>query len=182
MEEKVIATGTFIDVRKLSKLLWEIGSAISILLFLVVSVCRRRSIINWAGDVWGDNGIAMFEESTPTGVTFLFDSMNSGAQKLLVVLLAITFVIGIFLLYSLKDGCIVITNKRVYGNALFGRRVDIPIDLISGVSSRPYNVTVSGASGQVNFWGVTNCNELHNAIGGLLLNRQNEVYQKWQSQ
>ena len=86
------------------------------------------------------------------------------------VLLAIGIWIFIFALNSCS---MVITDKRVYGKATFGRQVDLPLDMISAASTGSLkSVGVSTASGRISFWLLENKEELYTAITKLLLKRQ----------
>ncbi len=71
---------------------------------------------------------------------------------------------------------IVVTNVRVYGKAAFGKRVDLPIDSISAVSSMALfsGIAVSTSSGKISFLGLKNADEIHRAISGLLIERQSK--------
>ena len=67
-----------------------------------------------------------------------------------------------------------VTDKRVYGTAIFGQRVDLPLDMISAVKtiSLLRGIAVATASGAIRFCFVTNAAEIHTAISKLLLERQ----------
>lgn len=68
---------------------------------------------------------------------------------------------------------IVVTNKRVYGCAAFGKRVDLPIDSISAVGMSMFNgLAVGTSSGRIVFSLLQNRNAVHNAISDLLIERQ----------
>lgn len=70
---------------------------------------------------------------------------------------------------------IVITDKRVYGKALLGQRVDLPLDSISAVGTFMLNgVSVSTSSGRIRFAFVKNRNEIYECVGKLLIERQSE--------
>lgn len=89
-------------------------------------------------------------------------------------------VCGIFLCwYSTSD--IVVTDKRVYGRACFGKRVDLPLDKISAVSTMYMFkiIGVSTSSGIIRFMYVENANEIHEIINRLLLDRQNHRSDKY---
>lgn len=70
---------------------------------------------------------------------------------------------------------ITITDKRVYGNAAFGKRVDLPNDSISAVSiAGIFNaICVSTPSGMIKFQLMENYEKLHGEISTLLVSRQN---------
>ena len=72
-------------------------------------------------------------------------------------------------------GCqIVVTKDKVYGIAIFGNRVDIPLDSISAVNYFDlFNVVgVSSASGTIRFPFIPNAKEVHTKINELIENRQ----------
>lgn len=69
-----------------------------------------------------------------------------------------------------------VTDKRVFGVASFGRRVDLPLDNISAVgTSLLKSIAVASSSGKIKFVGIENRDEIHKAITDLLLNRQEKT-------
>ena len=73
-----------------------------------------------------------------------------------------------------------ITNKRVYGKAAFGKRVDLPLDSISsiGVNNLFKSVSIATSSGRVTFNFLSNHKEVYDEISKLLIKRQDEKPQK----
>lgn len=74
---------------------------------------------------------------------------------------------------------ITVTNKRVYGTAIFNRRIDLPLDSISAVAIRGIilkGIAVATASGRIRFKGIKNRNEVHRVICRLLIERQDRRY------
>lgn len=70
---------------------------------------------------------------------------------------------------------IVVTDKRVYGRAAFGKRVDLPIDSISAVStSLMHGITVATSSGIISFKFIENNEDIHKIISNMLVNRQDK--------
>lgn len=66
-----------------------------------------------------------------------------------------------------------ITNKRVFGTAAFGKRVDLPLDSVSAVGSGVFHsITITSASGAIKFGMLSNRDELYKAISKLLIDRQ----------
>jgi len=84
--------------------------------------------------------------------------------------------LGLFMLYYVNSCEICVTDKRVYGTAAFGTRVDIPLDSISavGIISLYKGIGVSSSSGRIKFFYIDNAEEIHSAISNILLNRQNK--------
>ena len=68
---------------------------------------------------------------------------------------------------------ITVTDKRVFGRTAFGKRVDLPIDMISSVGTSFFGgVNVATSSGSVKFDLIENNSEVHAEISKLLLERQ----------
>lgn len=69
-----------------------------------------------------------------------------------------------------------ITDKRVYGKAAFGTRVDLPLDSVSATGMCMLKgVSVSTASGRIAFLFIKNRDEIHKCIGDLLVERQSKA-------
>lgn len=70
---------------------------------------------------------------------------------------------------------IIVTNKRIYGKAAFGRRVDLPLDAISAVGTGFFkSIIITTSSGKIKFSMMDNRDGLHRAISNLLIERQNK--------
>ena len=69
---------------------------------------------------------------------------------------------------------IVVTDKRVYGKTLFGKRVDLPIGSVSAVAVLPLfsGVVVSTSSGRISFYGLPEYNDLFKAMSTLIVERE----------
>lgn len=73
-----------------------------------------------------------------------------------------------------KSVKLVVTNKRVYGTTIFGKRVDIPLDSVSAIGSGILStVVIASSSGKIMFNCLSNYREIHNELGELLAKRQN---------
>ena len=84
-------------------------------------------------------------------------------------------IVSSFIVYFITKGCsITVTDKRVYGKASFGKRVDLPLDSISAVASRTFLncICVSTSSGNISFFLAKNYAQIHKAINDLLIARQ----------
>lgn len=83
-------------------------------------------------------------------------------------------VVAVIIYFCISKVDIVITNNRVYGKAIFGKRVDLPMDTISAVgTSFLKGIDVGTSAGRIHFKGISNNNEIHAEISKLLNNRQN---------
>ena len=91
--------------------------------------------------------------------------------------LSILLVISPFILKLTVAKCtICVTDKRVYGIAGWGKRVDLPLDTISAVAMSAFKgISVSTASGNISFLAIENRNKIHSALSNLLVDRQNKT-------
>jgi len=88
----------------------------------------------------------------------------------------VIIIIGI-VLYVYAGMCsITVTDKRVYGKAGFGSRVDLPIDMISavGITGILHGVEVATSSGRIKFLYIENAEEIHSVINKMLMERQEQ--------
>ena len=78
--------------------------------------------------------------------------------------------------YFWMSNCsLTITNKRVYGQAAFGKRVDLPFDMISATATGGFNsISVATSSGKISFWLLNNRNDVFDVISNLLIERQSK--------
>ena len=68
-----------------------------------------------------------------------------------------------------------VTDKRVYGRAAFGKRVDLPMDSISAVATMGLKgIAVATSSGKIAFLMIKNRDEIHKIISNLLIERQSK--------
>lgn len=110
-----------------------------------------------------DGGIeAWFDYASQLGIETIF----SWGGILLIVL-------GIVIYFSGKWCEILVTDKRISGIAIFGNRVDIPMDSVTaiGVVGWLKEITVSSPSGLIKFFYIANYNEIHKEISNLILRR-----------
>lgn len=170
MDEKTIITGKTFGSSKLAALIWGGGAAVSFAIFYILSDSHRISARRNLLSLFGADSPEFFDIFDMDTFEFLFSSYNSDYVAVLWILILVAFVVGLLASYVIKDSKIVLTNKRIYGNAIFGKRVDIPFNTISGVSSNSMGVTVLTPSGKVTFVGITNGKEIHTAISEALIN------------
>lgn len=69
-----------------------------------------------------------------------------------------------------------VTDKRVFGKVVLGKRVDLPLDSISATATLRIlsGVTVSTSSGKISFLLIKNASDIYEIINDLLRNRQQE--------
>lgn len=93
-----------------------------------------------------------------------------------ILIIAITLAVASIILFFFAIAAgnqIVVTDKRVYGVAAFGKRVDLPMDSISVVGTKGRRrIVIASSSGKIRFAGLKKRDEVHNAISTLLIQRQ----------
>ena len=90
---------------------------------------------------------------------------------IVIPLLVIGIILSILTIFMKSE--LVVSDKRIYGKASFGRRVDLPFDSVSAVASGfPAGIRISTASGRVAFLFVHNRNDIYRAVCNLLIERQ----------
>lgn len=68
-----------------------------------------------------------------------------------------------------------VTDKRVYGTAAFGQRIDLPLDSVSAVGLSMFKgIAVGTSSGKIRFLGISNREDIHKTVSDLLIQRQQE--------
>lgn len=107
-----------------------------------------------------------------------FLDMND-CPLVMVLLLCLVPAVVICIIMGLYNLCLsssemTVSNKRVYGKAAFGKRVDLPLDSISAVgTSWLKGISVATSSGRISFLLIKNRDEIHKCISNLLVDRQN---------
>ena len=82
--------------------------------------------------------------------------------------------IGGLIYLWLKSYSVTVTDKRVFGKVVFGKRVDLPVDSISSTATIGlfHGVSVATSSGMVKFLLIKNANEIYETISKLVIDRQ----------
>ncbi len=95
----------------------------------------------------------------------------------LLIAIAVLFVVtSIVLFFYVKNCEIIVTNKRVYGKASFGRQVDLPLDTVSAVALGMFkSIGVATSSGKIRFIAIENRDNIYTKISKLLSDRQSDI-------
>ena len=97
------------------------------------------------------------------------DGTHSFLWPIALVVLLLVWIIH----FMVSKNEITVTNKRIYGVAAFGKRVDLPLDSIAAVGmSFLSSISVASSSGAIRFSLIKNRDEIHSAISKLLVERQ----------
>ena len=105
---------------------------------------------------------------------FKFYSHNA-LDDILCPISALFIIVAGCVTYAFNRTEIIVTNLRVYGNSVFGKRVDLPIDSISAVGSCwPNGIAIATSSGRISFLMIKNRDEIHKCVSDLLIERQSK--------
>lgn len=198
--EKVIAKSQTYNLKKW--LIWINAVVLAVLLiYNIFSMCEAISYFNghehsgycygwlsWSFDEGYLEGFsadeleALLNENCPyrTYYTGALDyAFNSWEMRLSLIILVSAgggLVLVSLLLYAwLHSFSITVSNKRIFGNAAFGKRVELPVDSVSAVAtSWLKGIAVATSSGRIAFMLIKNRDEIHQAISDLLIQRQRE--------
>lgn len=101
---------------------------------------------------------------------------SDGALPFVWLIVPVFVLIAILLYKGWSKIELTVSDKRVYGCAAFGKRVDLPLDAISAVGTSAFNgIAITTASGAIKFSMMENCNEIHGAVSQLLVDRQSKT-------
>ena len=86
----------------------------------------------------------------------------------------VCMLIGSLIYFWLRSYELIITDKRICGKVAWGKRVDLPVDYVSSISTTLIlkGISVSTASGRISFRLIKNMDEIYNVIVNLLIERQ----------
>ena len=89
------------------------------------------------------------------------------------------FIIGFIFYKAGSRVSLTVSDKRVYGKAMFGKRVDLPFDMISAVGTSAFKgIAVATSSGAIKFIMMENRDSIHDAISEQLVLRQTQKNRK----
>ena len=148
MNEKILARGKFYNFNTFAAICFSIAVFALILCFTVAASYGGSP--SWA-----------------------FEGIEYGYYWFFIVI----FIFGIMgLIFSIMKFELVITEGKVVGKTLLGKRVDLPISQISVIGTGMFNrVSIATSSGSINFYGVINQSEIFSTISNLLSKRQEET-------
>jgi len=158
MDEKVIIKGRFTKTNILAFVFYAI-SIVSFIISMSLYIFKYREDFSILLNNWFWTVLEGF--NTDTGVCIF------------AYLFVLFLILGTFYLLMMNACEITVTDKRVYGKAAFGKRVDLPLDKISSIGTNfPKGIKVATSSGAISFWLLANQGEVFTAISELLQNRQ----------
>jgi len=155
MEEKVLIKNEQYDVKKITNTIVKIGVILSVILLIV--------IIGYY--------IAMFRTDF---VYFIRNIIREYVIFALLPVFVVTVVIPMLIYFWLHSYEMTVTDKRIYGKGAWGKRVDLPVDSVSAISTIRIlkGVTVATSSGKIKFLVIKNANAIYDVLNNLLIERQ----------
>ena len=205
MEEKTLATSNHYPIKIVTIILIALGLAVLLISFLCSCIDEYTTFrdhydynINKfnehqhssgcsagypnLGTICGFSGYATAEEyadahcPSPSVADFVSYWVEAPGNSIILVVTAALVLIGIILHLAFGKNSMVVTNRRVYGCSLFGKRVDIPNDSISAISITGIlkGVVVASSSGKIGFYLIKNANEIYTEINQILIQRQGD--------
>lgn len=160
MDEKTLVVGKM--SKKTATIPLIVGLVLIVLGFLLYSVN------------FGGAKISSYSGNTkPFGDLLFFSSSTNSIITVILYLGILLIIIGIVFYIAVSKVSITVTDKRVYGTATWGKRVDLPFDSISAVSTAMFNsIAVATSSGSIKFSCIENYEDVHKEISKVLINRQ----------
>lgn len=158
MEEKIIIKSKLKNVKPFCIGLPVFGVVIFVL-YLIYATIKSNS------KSWNEG---------ETLVESFMDVIKYDGSMIIFILIILVFAIVGFLFYKGWSQIeMTVSDKRVFGCAAFGKRVDLPLDAISAVGTSVFNgIAITSASGAIKFYMIDNRNDIHEAVSKLLVERQ----------
>ena len=165
MEEKIIIQSKISNIKKMRNIIWIVGAVISILAPIFYAESRR---------FWYESSDGVYDIQEYLGAVFSMYGI-----LFFICVIAAAFIIGLIFYRATNKITLTITDKRVYGTALFGKRVDLPFDMISAVETSIFKgIAVATSSGTIKFAFMENRDSLHDEISKQLVIRQSQNNKK----
>ena len=99
--------------------------------------------------------------------------IEEGWTNIFFDIMLITLIVGTICYFWLRKMKLVVSDKRVYGQAAFGRQVDLPLDSITAIGKGTIKgIAITTASGAIKFKCIKNRDEIYDVVSKLLMERQ----------
>ena len=107
----------------------------------------------------------------------LLDTLFCENFFIIVGVALIPLLLGLLIYFAFAKSQLTVTDKRIYGITVFGKRVDLPLDSVSAVSLTMVffsGVSISTSSGRITFFLIPKRNEVYEVLSQLIIERQNK--------
>jgi len=187
MDEKILIKSQHYNVKKFVSILLVISALLTVGLLIYAAAdnygfysrCYKDDYVYWCEGHDDGDTFATYDEIRkihPTLMSYInccggLVSSYDFTFSIIPILCGAFLAYLIYFLFSKYE--LTVTDKRVYGKATFGKRVDLPLDSISAVgTSFLKGIDVGTSSGRIKFKLVKNQDEIHSVMSKLLLERQ----------
>lgn len=144
---------------------------------LIISVAWVGQKVSWYADKYNSTSYIDWSDNYSSPLDMAMSQDGGFWLVILPFLISIGLAAIVYFAYSKIE--LTVTNKRVYGYAIFGKRVDLPIDSISAIGTNILKgVDVTTASGAIKFICIKNSDTIHREISTLLVERQSNKEEK----
>lgn len=170
MQEKIIIEGK--PSKKTSTMLLKIGLVL-LVAGLLLFVMTAKSSWRLEGKFERGREITVSDYMVALGDCVSFTNGPVIPASIVLDLGILLSIYSFVLWLSIKDNCITVTDKRVYGVTKWNKRVDLPLNQISAVAtSNMKGIAVGTSSGKIIFKAIENYIDVHKEITGLLATKQ----------
>ena len=183
MEDKTIIKSERYDVKKIFKYARIFGIIAFVCLFLFVGIPEIKYYIDWYKDDFFGGLRKMYDSGFSFAMSNFFE-WNYFSDIFIepacfwsqvFYSFVVPFALAGIAYAWLKSYELTITNKRAYGFAAFGRRVDLPIDSVSAIGlGWLKSIKITTASGKISFFLIKNRDEMYETMSKLIIERQSE--------
>lgn len=172
MDEKEIIKSTHAyDAKGISVLIFFISLIADFTMLIIYSLIKCPKGIyqryNQLTGTWSTH----YREWTPLCILDAFKKLVVPVILILVIGIVLAFAVGKF------KSELTVTDKRVYGMGVFGKRVDISLDSISAIDSLSFfkGISIKTSSESIKFFGMKNCDDIYDILNKLLEERRVSV-------
>jgi len=167
MEEKMIIQGKNQNAKLIRNVIFGIGVVLGLIAAMLYADANEFHYEGyWSSSLYG-NGDGLYDPEEFLGEMFSVYGILCFAGAF-----AVALIVGLINYFATRNIELTVTDKRVYGIAAFGKRVDLPLDSISSVGTGLNKIAVATSSGRIIFWGVSDREKIHKALSTLLIARQ----------
>lgn len=170
-------------IGKLKKII-IISLIVAVVFFIIARICNNNASKNWeiARNISNRTSFSYLRTDKEDYKEYEKYMSKSDTFYTMVTITGIISIAGatvfipslLIILYS-RNMRIVVTDKRVYGQASFGRQVDLPLDSISAIGKWFLKgIVVATSSGKIRFMLISNRDNIYKTISDLLIDRQNK--------
>lgn len=173
MEERIVIKSKRNNVKVISIVLVAVGVIVPIIYIFVYSAYAAK--LKEDNILWVNSPVTGRRESINIPVSPLSESPAFAIFLSIVIFVSLLCFVLAFCLFMYSKVELTVTNKRVYGTAAWGKRVDLPLDKISAVATSFFHgIAVASSAGSIHFKMIENYKDVHEEISKLLMERQKQ--------